>query len=127
MIDPALAIRTQLQALPEVPAPPGLASSILRTQRRRLLRLHVGAAAGVVALACIALLPYAAQDVAPPEAAGTFSAAKPPAAAVLQDDLRALDRTLQAAYDAGASEDDVAPLWTARARLLDAYQDAHQI
>ena len=112
-------LRQALDALPDPPPPEALWER-LRTRRRsqvRRRRAATGLASGalVVALA-VALLPPSAPPSSAPVAQGPVPAAKAPEA--VDDRLRALDRALQAGYDRGATDAELAPMWEARHALL---------
>lgn len=103
-----------LQSLPEPPEP-GLWPRVLaarRRQRRRRRRVVAGAASfGVAALLAVALWP----GVQAPPAVDTPAIVQ--ATPDVDEQLRALDRALQTAYDRGASDDELAPLWEVRQAL----------
>jgi hypothetical protein len=107
-----------LRDLQDPPLPPGLWT---RLEDRRRLRFARRRMAGVAAMAIAAVglfavlrAPDAEHDRAP-QVAGSGDAPTP-AAAALQ--VRAIDRELQAAYQAGAAADEIERLWRARRALL---------
>lgn len=110
-------IRERLAALPEVPLPEALWQRVDARRRRKLFQRKLVAGAGVFALVGVfafkLLLPaWQPAEVRTPQLATV--AALPDA----QADIRAIDHALQAAYDRGASDAEVAPIWAARAALL---------
>lgn len=107
-----------LRALPELAPPPHLPDRIARAQARRLAHWRTGAAAVTLILAAVCVLPLVPYGPLPDTSPST---ALPPAPERNHlADIRAIDRALQTAYERGASEDELAPLWAARARLLSA-------
>lgn len=120
--DPLL--RRHLRALPDPAAPAGLRERVLAAHGHRRLAIHgaTGIAAAVVSVALILpVLPSVEQ--APPSA----RRAAPPAAAhghAATARLRAIDRALQAAYERGASDDEIAPLWRVRESLVSSLASA---
>lgn len=120
-------LRTYLAELP-VPAPPAtLWPKLDRARTRRLRRHRVGI--GVAGLAMLALLavpvpvpqpdPGALHPTAPGVAdRAALVVASPPRSDAALGTLRALDRELQAAYARGASDQELAPLWSARDAAL---------
>jgi len=115
MNTPGQGLRKHLVALPQVAPPPSLGERIGRAHRTRLRRLRAGAVATALAVACVAIVPALQREPAPatPEVAGTPAIDREKLA-----DVRALDRALQTAYERNASDDEIAPLWAARASLL---------
>lgn len=102
-----------LQSLPEPPEP-GLWPRVLaaRRRQRRQRRVVAGVASfGVAALLAVALWP----GVQAPPAVDTPAIVQ--ATPDVDEQLRALDRALQTAYDRGASDDELAPLWEVRQAL----------
>ena len=117
MNSPEQRLRRRLEAMPQLPPPAGLMPRVLHARQRRLRtgRLAIGGL-GVLALA-IVLLPRSPVPEDVPSAAAVAVAAPSLDGEVLEQ-IRALDRALQAGYDQGASEDELAPLWDARRQLL---------
>lgn len=102
-----------LQSLPEPPEP-DLWPRVLAARRRQRHRRRVVAGAasfGVAALLAVALWPGV--PAPPPVDAPAIVRATPG----VDEQLRALDRALQTAYDRGASDDELAPLWEVRQAL----------
>ncbi|WP_028916123.1 hypothetical protein [Pseudoxanthomonas sp. J35] len=103
-----------LQSLPEPPEP-DLWPRVLaaRRRQRRQRRVVAGAASfGLAALLVVALWPR----LQPPQPA-VDAPAIVQATPDVDAQLRALDRALQVAYDRGASDDELAPLWEVRQAL----------
>ena len=108
-------LREHFDALPPVAPPSALVERIGRAQRARVRRRRVGMIGAALALACVVaapLLPHGHGTVEP-----ALVQTRAPGADTLAD-VRALDRALQTAYERDASDDELAPLWAARARLL---------
>lgn len=129
--------RTYCARLPAPELPPALLDATLHAYRRRRARRTalLATAAGVAMVAGGAVLHLLAPGGSPPQAPPTATVVDvapiqapmptpvptpvPPSipAAPRADALRDLDRRLQAAYDAGASDTEVAALWAQRAAL----------
>lgn len=114
--DPLL--RRQLRALPDPAAPAGLRERVLAAHGRRRLAIHgaTGVAAAVVAVALI--LPALPSIDPAPSGAQHAAAPAPSRSNEVAARLRAIDRALQAAYERGASDDEIAPLWRVRESLM---------
>lgn len=110
-------IHDRLGSLPPLAPPVALGERIGRMHRARLHRLRVGAAALAVVVAGMAVLPLLPDDPAPASPAQVVTGGSPPDQDTLAS-VRALDRALQAAYARNASDEELAPLWTARRKLL---------
>lgn len=108
-------LRERMVAMPEMAPPDALADRIARGQRARVRRLGAVGATVALALAWVAALGPSPGGPAP---GGPVPVAAIAAPADTLADVRALDRALQAAYERNASDDEIAPLWAARARLL---------
>ncbi|RYG13325.1 MAG: hypothetical protein EON92_05850 [Burkholderiales bacterium] len=112
-------VRDHLQALPEVELPNALWQRVSAGRRHKIQRRRLFVGAASLALAMIAVTGILAplQEVGRPEAA---SIALPSAHLVDEKraELRAIDQALQAAYDRGASDAEIAPMWAARHALL---------
>lgn len=107
-----------LRALADLVPPPQLSERIARAHAARTRRLQVGTTVAALAVACVCALPLlqrASPQRVPPQADDALA------------DIRALDRALQTAYARNASEDELAPLWDARKRLLVSIQRHHRI
>jgi hypothetical protein len=125
MTEPSLPLREELHALPEVPLPDALwqrveAGRRLKIRRRKLIT-------GIASLALVAVMaaPMFVQlltdaDTRRSEPLVAYQPAN--GKRDIQADLHALDQALQAAYDRGASDAEVAPMWLAREALLGGIQ-----
>jgi hypothetical protein len=120
MIEPTQ-VREQLRALPEIPLPDTLWRRVDAKRRQKLRRRKLGVGIATLALAAVMATPllipmFADADRAP----GERIAAQLPLRGEhdVQAELRALDHALQAAYDRGASDAEIAPMWVARDALL---------
>lgn len=104
--------------MPAPPLPPGLWARVAKRRQRQVATRRAGIA---LALALLAIGPLAitwrAQD-ARPRATSLPVAIAPPADAAPDLALSTIDHALQNAYARGASDDEIAPLWEARQRLL---------
>jgi hypothetical protein len=99
-----------LSALPD-PEPPSPLFERVMTSRTRRRRVRALSSAAVLLVGAALLWPLLRTPI--------LSSPAEEVAAVTVDDLRLLliDRRLQAAYDGGASDEHLAALWQARARL----------
>lgn len=108
----------------EAPLPASLWPRLAAAQQRRRRRLH-GSIAATGAITAVVLgfslmqggmeLP---QTAVPPAAAlATLEFVSPELSA---GDILLVDQALQSAYETGASDDDVAPLWELRQRIVSA-------
>lgn len=112
-------IHHALQALHE-PLPPASLWTQVRAARQRQLRrrrsLAASVSTGLVLALCVVMLrPWTPPQPSPQTAT---QAVTDPAGRHVDERVRALDRALQAAYDRGASDAEVAPMWEARHALL---------
>jgi hypothetical protein len=106
----------QLDRTPPLTPPATLWPRLQAGQRKAVARRRLLAASPLaVAAALLAslLLPGPAPEVAPAPAEVAVDPAE------VRERIASLDRALQAAYESDASDDDVAPMWAARAQLLD--------
>ncbi|QDH69351.1 hypothetical protein [Marilutibacter alkalisoli] len=110
-------LRRQLRALPDPDPPAALRERVLTSHRHRQRAIRSVAGVSAIALLLAIVLPDlpGPQDASPPQP-GLAATALPAHDAIAR--LRAIDRALQAAYERGASDDEVAPLWKARETLL---------
>ncbi len=120
MIEPAQ-VHEQLHALPEVPLPDALWRRVDAKRRQKLRRRKLGVGIAALALAAVMATPllipmFAGADRAPNEQIAAHLPVRGEHDA--QAELRALDHALQAAYDRGASDAEIAPMWVARDALL---------
>lgn len=114
-MDPSERLHDLLRDTPEPPPPASLWPQLLERRRRqiRLRRLVTGIASTGVATVLVMVLAWP-DRLAQPGPPTDQAAAGPGLAA----QVRALDHALQVAYDRGASDSEVAPLWEARQALL---------
>lgn len=116
-LDDRIRLSQALSALPDPEPPPPLFGRIMASRtRRRRQRRWAAVAAAVVGAAL--LWPLLHVPLAPQPALQLAEQA--PQGADLS--LRLIDRRLQTAYDRGADAAEIAALWEARARLLQADQ-----
>lgn len=111
------ALRERLASLRDSDPPGHLRARIERARKRRNRRLGLAGSAlvGVMAVVALSWQPL----VQSPQSPTARSAAAGPADVEAADaQLRALDRQLQAAYRANASERRIAELWELRRMLL---------
>jgi hypothetical protein len=121
MIEPSIPLRQELHDLPEVPLPDALWLRVETGRRQKMRRRKL--VTGIASLALVALMatPLLVPLLADADAGrnGTLVAYQPAnGQRDIQADLHALDQALQAAYDRGASDAEVAPMWVAREALL---------
>lgn len=103
----------RLEALPPPPLPPGLWPQL---DRRRKRRIAVRRSASVAAIGLLAIAPL--MVLWPAGSVRTPAASVPMAASAPDSAVSAIDHALQNAYARGASDDEIAPLWHARQRVL---------
>lgn len=122
MIEPSTELRQRLRALPEIALPDTLWPRVEAGRRRKIRRRKLGG--GIAALALLAVL---AAPVLSPMLTGTqttqggergIAQQSADGGQDLQAELRALDQALQTAYDRGASDAEIAPMWVARDALF---------
>jgi hypothetical protein len=108
-------LRQALVALPDPEPAAPLFERIMhsRARRRRQRRLALTAALGVLGVLGASMAPLLHAPDAPPIET-THAEARPGTDVA----LLLLDRQLQAAYDRGADDSEIAALWEARAHLL---------
>ena len=119
MIEPPTELRERLHALPEVALPDTLWQRVEAGRKRKIRRRKLGG--GIAALMLVGVM---AAPLLSPMLTGTQvtqgdeqGIAQRPTdggQANLQAELRALDQALQAAYDRGASDAEIAPMWVTR-------------
>lgn len=114
--------RRYLASLPE-PSVPGALGDRIRHARASRMRTRAGGVA-VALLGALGLVLMMPAGLAPNDDARTRVAPAPvhPVPGDDADRLRtvhAIDRALQAAYDRNADDDEIEPLWRARAALVD--------
>lgn len=121
MIEPSIPLRQELHDLPEVPLPDALWLRVETGRRQKMRRRKL--VTGIASLALVALMAtpllvplLADADAGRNETLVAYQTAN--GQRDIQADLHALDQALQAAYDRGASDAEVAPMWVAREALL---------
>ena len=127
MTEPSTRMREELQALPEIPLPDALWQRVDSGRRQKLRRRKL--VAGIASLALVAVM---ATPLLAPLLADVDAEQDDPLVAHqpandrhdTQADLHVLDHALQAAYDRGASDAEIAPMWVAREALLAGIQPA---
>lgn len=130
MNTPDQRIKRRLVSMPPVPPAPQLWPRLQQARQRRVDRFKNTVGAAAVLLLCVALVPLLGDSGRPPAPAPLANSSGAPTApqATLDQDtleqIRALDRALQTAYDEGASDDEVEPLWKARQALLPRHASA---
>ncbi len=120
MIEPTR-MHEQLRDLPEIPLPDGLWQRVDAKRRQKLQRRKLSAGIAALALAAVMATPlltpmFAGADRVSGEQIAAHSSLR--GEHDVQAELRALDHALQAAYDRGASDAEIAPMWVARDALL---------
>ncbi|MDR6839967.1 hypothetical protein [Pseudoxanthomonas sacheonensis] len=115
MIEPSTQLRERLHALPEIALPDTLWQRVEAGRKRKIRRRKLGGGVAALMLAVAMAAPLLA-----PILTGTHSMRSEQG--IVQHDvdaeLRALDQALQAAYDRGASDAEIAPMWVTRDALL---------
>lgn len=123
MIEPSVHVRQELHDLPEVPLPDALWQRVDSGRRQKMRRRQILAGVASLALVAVMAMPLLAPmlvDARRSEALAAYQA--PDSQHDIQADLHALDQALQAAYDRGASDAEIAPMWVAREALLGGIQ-----
>lgn len=113
-------VRERFDALPEVPLPESLWQRVDARRRKKILRRKLGMSAATLALAGVLAISVPGRLFNPPVDSGhqvaivrsTFMQRD------IQADVQAIDHALQTAYDRGASDAEIAPMWVARDALL---------
>jgi len=121
MIEASTHVRQELHGLPEVPLPAALWRRVEAGRRQKMRRRKL--LAGITSLALVAVMatPVFVQllaDGGPGRSEPLVAHQASNAKRDVRADLHALDLALQAAYDRGASDAEVAPMWVAREALL---------
>lgn len=114
-------VRERFDALPDVPLPESLWQRVDAQRRQKILRRKLGMSAATLALVgMLAIyLPSQMFKGANVDSGHEVAAAKPVSMPRdIQADVQAIDHALQAAYDRGASDAEIAPMWVARDALL---------
>jgi hypothetical protein len=121
MTEPSIPLREELHALPEIPLPEALWQRVEAGRRQKMRRRKLGT--GIVSLVLVAVMatPLLAPlltdiDVLRSEPLVAHQPVR--SEQDVHEELRALDHALQVAYDRGASDAEIAPMWVARTELL---------
>lgn len=125
MNTPEERLKRRLVSMPPVPPAPDLWPRLELARRHRVRRMKLSAASAAVLMLGVAMFPLLEDMVDRPAhtslATGAPEATASPLPVLDQEtveQIRALDRALQAAYDEGASDDELEPIWKARRALL---------
>jgi len=114
-------IHEQLRALPEPELPAAIWQRVDSRRRQRIRRRKMGAGIAALAMVAVMTVTLLSPITTAPERDPHLSLAGQPRASSMRDvheQLEALDRALQTAYDRGASDAEIAPMWVARNALL---------
>lgn len=114
-------VREQLDALPDIPLPDTLWQRVEARRMHKVRRWKWGMGGATLVLAALMATPLLAPlfTGSGMEQDKSAVALKPtPALRDIQAEVRALDHALQTAYDRGASDAEIAPMWVARHALL---------
>lgn len=121
MIEPSIPLRQELHDLPEVPLPDALWLRVETGRRQKMRRRKL--VTGIASLALVALMAtpllaplFTGTGIAPGEPLASHQPARD--GQDVHAELRAIDRALQAAYDRGATDAEIAPMWVVRNTLL---------
>jgi hypothetical protein len=121
MTEPSIPLREELHALADIPLPDALWQRVEAGHRQKMRRRKLGTGIATLALVAVMATPLLAPlltdvDAGQSESLVAYQLANDQRD--IQSDLHALDQALQAAYDRGASDAEVAPMWVAREALL---------
>ncbi|MEO6103278.1 MAG: hypothetical protein ABIP44_06530 [Pseudoxanthomonas sp.] len=124
-------VHEHLRALPDPDLPAVVWERLELARRQRMRRRKTGGVLATLAIVSIMAVPLlsrmqvtpgpdhvAQQQVAQQHAAQKLVHSAPPSGQDVHEQLRALDHALQVAYDRGASDAEIAPMWVARNELL---------
>ena len=115
-------VRKNLERLPEAELPAALWSRVESGRKKQVVRRRVGLGIASLALVSTLFLPMIFPLVTSrddPLSASPLAVHQPARSAEeIQADLLAVDRALQAAYDRGADDAEIAPMWVIRNALL---------
>ena len=121
MTEPSIPLRQELHALPEIPLPEALWQRVEAGRRQKVRRRKLGAGIASLALVAVMATPLLMPLFTDTDIVGSKPLAMHQPVRSEQDvhaELRAIDRALQAAYDRGANDAEIAPMWVARNELL---------
>lgn len=113
MIEPSTELRERLHALPEIALPDTLWQRVEVGRKRKIRRRKLGGGIAALMLAVAMMVPLLA-PIGTPLMQGEQGIVQHD----VQAELRALDQALQAAYNRGASDAEIAPMWVARDALV---------
>lgn len=121
MTEPSIPLRQELRDLPEVPLPGALWQRVDSGRRQKMRRRKLFTSAASLTLVAVMAMPllvplFTATDVIQSEPLTTHQPMR--SEQDFHAELRAIDHALQAAYDRGASDAEIAPMWVARNTLL---------
>lgn len=125
MIEPTTRVRERLHALPEIPLPDALWRRVEAGRRQKLRRRKFGAGIATLTLVAMMATPLLVPLLTGADVMGSRRVAVHQPVHVehdIQAELRAIDHALQVAYDRGASDAEIAPMWVARDALLASIQ-----
>ena len=115
-------VRKNLERLPEAELPAALWSRVESGRKKQVVRRRVGLGIASLALVSTLFLPMIFPLVTSrddPLPASPLAMQEPARSAEeIQADVQAVDRALQAAYDRGADDAEIAPMWVIRDALL---------
>jgi len=111
-------IMQRMRRAPEVPPADALWPRLLAEQARRTRRRRAIAGISASAMALVLMVFMARPLFVEPHETGMVAVQPQEPPADLQADVRALDQALQAAYNRGASDSEVAPMWETRRTLV---------
>lgn len=121
MLEHSTRVREQLDALPEIPLPDKLWQRVEAGRKQKFQRRKLGAGIAAITLVAVVAMPlFAPVFTGSGVEQGMQTVASQPASGGrdIQAEVRALDHALQVAYDRGASDAEIAPMWVVRDALL---------
>ena len=111
-------IHRALQALQDPPAPESLWPQVRMRRQRQVRRRRMATALASTGLAAALFVVLLKPETVPQQPPAFQQTAMAPASDDVDPQVRAIDRALQAAYEEGASDAELAPMWEARQALL---------
>ena len=111
-------IMQRMRRAPDVPPADALWPRLLAEQARRTRRRRAIAGFSASAMVLVLMVFVARPLLVEPQEPGMVARQPQDPPADLQADVRALDQALQAAYNRGASDSEVAPMWETRRALV---------